>query len=183
MLLRGSLCPQAHWTPGSSCHPDTTQDPLQCVPQTDPKHKYECALPWKLGPVVDIHVWGCGIALRIPGRGCWGNPSSHSTLLGKQGPRGEELPLIPSLGLSGRVQRHEASSAGRDAAGDPGPLAVAAATEEFGFLSTGASGAFPVPSVPLAHRVAGIGAPSCLQPPFPPLFLINSFLLGLPRGR
>lgn len=92
MLLRGSLCPQAHWTPGSSCHPDTTQDPLQCVPQTDPKHKYECALPWKLGPVVDIHVWGCGIALRIPGRGCWGNPSSHSTLLGKQGPRGEELP-------------------------------------------------------------------------------------------
>lgn len=92
MLLGGSLCPQAHWTPGSSCHPDTTQASLQCVPQTDPQHKYECALPWKLGPMVDIHVWGCGISLRIPGRGCWRNPSSCSTLLGKQGPRGEELP-------------------------------------------------------------------------------------------
>ena len=82
--------------------------------------------------MVDIHVWGCGIALRIPGKGCWGNPSSRPMLLGKQGPGGEELPADSQPG----PQRHEASSAGRDAAADPGPLAVAAATEEFGSLGS-----------------------------------------------
>ena len=117
--------PQARWTPGPSCHPDTTQDPL---PQTDPQHstEYECALPWKLGPVVDIHVWGCGIAPRIPCKGCWGSPSSCPSLLESKAQEGKSFPLIPSLGLRGRAQRHEPSSAGRDAAGDPGPLAVAA---------------------------------------------------------
>lgn len=52
----------------------------------------------------------------LPALRCWESKAQE----------GKSFPLIPSLGLRGRALRHEPSSAGRDAAGDPGPLAVAA---------------------------------------------------------
>ena len=88
MLLGGSPCPQARWTPGSSCHPDTTQDPLQCVPQTDPQHsvKYECTAleAGRRGGHSCLGLWHCS---EDTGQRVLGEPFFTPYVVGKARPK------------------------------------------------------------------------------------------------